>query len=116
MNKHTKHQIITDKGGNPAFAVIPYTEYLALVDHDSNDYDEDVFIPHEVVRANVINGDNMVKAWREHLGLTQQDLADRLGTSQPNLAKWEREDANPRKSTLKKIASALNIELAQLDI
>jgi len=51
MNKHTKHQIITDKGGNPAFAVIPYTEYLALVDHDSNDYDEDVFIPHEVVRA-----------------------------------------------------------------
>ena len=34
------------------------------------DTDEsDMWFPQEVVEANVVRGDNLLKAWREHLGL-----------------------------------------------
>ncbi len=112
MSAHTKPQIITDAAGQPAFAVVPYPEYLELVNQE---YDDDLTIPHAVVSANV-DGDSMIKAWREHLGLTQAEMAERMNTTQPNFAKLERPDANPRKSTLKKIAEALGIEPGQLDI
>jgi ribosome-binding protein aMBF1 (putative translation factor) len=112
MNVHTKTQIINDAAGHPAFAVIPYAEYLELVEAQ---HDDNLTVPHEVVAAS-IDGDSMIKAWREYLGLTQQELADRMGISQPSFAKLERPDANPRKSTLKKIAAALGISLAQLDV
>lgn len=111
MSVHTKHQIITDTAGRPAFAVIPYAEYVQMVD----DFDESLTIPHEVVAAS-IDGDSMIKAWREHLGLTQAELAQRLNISQPALAKLEKPDAKPRKSTLVKVAAALGIKLAQLDV
>lgn len=42
--------------------------------------------------------------------------SSRMDISQPSLAKLEKPDANPRKSTLKKVADALGIELGQLDI
>jgi DNA-binding XRE family transcriptional regulator len=113
MNVLTKPQIITDESGHPAFAVIPYAEYLRLVEAD--EYDDNLTVPHAVVSAN-IDGDSPIKAWREYLGLTQQELASRMGISQPSLAKLERPDANPRKSTLKKVADALGIELGQMDI
>ena len=112
MSAHTDPQIINDESGNPAFAVIPYADYLELVEPD---YDDNVTIPHEVISAN-IDGDSMIKAWREHLGLTQAELAKRAGISQPALAKVEKPDATPRRKTLKKLADALGIELAQLDI
>ena len=63
-----------------------------------------------------VDGDSMIKAWREYFGLTQRVLADRIGISQPTLANLEKAGANPRKSTLKKIAEALGIKLAQLDL
>jgi len=111
MSVHTKHQIINDAAGHPAFAVIPYAEYVQLVE----DYDANLTIPHDVVAASV-DGDSMIKAWREHLGLTQAELAERLNISQPALAKLEKPEANPRRSTLIKVATALEIELAQLDV
>lgn len=112
MNAHTNPQIITDDAGNPAFAVIPYAEYLELVDAADSD---ELTVPHEVVSAS-IDGDSMIKAWREYKGLTQQELADRLQISQPALAKLEKPDANPRRSTLKKVAEALGIAVEQLEV
>lgn len=112
MTAPTNLQIINDDAGNPAFAVIPYTEYLHLVDAE---YDDNLTIPHAVVSAN-LDGDSPIKAWREHLLLTQAELAARMNVSQPSLAKLERPAANPRKSTLRKVAEAMEIELGQLDI
>jgi predicted transcriptional regulator len=57
---------------------------------------------------------SFIKAWREHLGLTQDELANRSGIKQPALARMEKPDANPRKSTLKKIADAMKITAEQL--
>jgi len=37
-----------------------------------------------------------VQALRRHLGLTQQQLADELGTRQQTISEWEREQYRPR--------------------
>jgi len=59
-----------------------------------------VWIPHEVVKANVINGVSMIRAWREYVGMTQQELARRAGMTQPALARLEKSDSKPRIGTL----------------
>lgn len=111
MSAHIEPQIIM-QDGKPAFAVIPWDEYQKLTRHDPDE--TDVWIPHEVVKANVINGASMIRAWREYFGMTQQELARRAGMAQPALARLEKSDSKPRISTLKKIASAMEINLEQL--
>ncbi|EOX4867150.1 TPA: helix-turn-helix domain-containing protein, partial [Haemophilus influenzae] len=53
-------------------------------------------------------------AWREHLGLTQAEVASRLGISQAAYSQHENSQTL-RKSTRIKIATALGINSAQLD-
>lgn len=48
-----------------------------------------------------------LKKAREHMGLTQQQLADRIGSTYQNLSKYERGLTRPRYQTMVKIASAL---------
>ncbi len=112
MNAHIKHQIIKAQNGQPAFVVVPYDEYLALIDSNA---DDDLEIPHEIVRAEV-RGESVIKAWREYLGLTQEELATRMKISQPSLARMESPDRKPRKETLRKVAVALGIEFGQIDL
>ena len=106
MSAHIEPQIIM-QDGKPAFAVIPWEEYQELTRHDPDE--TDVWIPHEVVKANAINGVSMLRAWREFFGMTQQGLARRAGMTQPALARLEKSDSKPRIGTLKKIAAAMDI-------
>jgi transcriptional regulator with XRE-family HTH domain len=46
---------------------------------------------------------------RKDLGLSQQDVADRLGISQPAVAAFERHDADPKMSTIRRYAHAVGI-------
>ena len=112
MNAPTDTQVIT-QDGKPAFAVIPWEEYQKLLRSRAEAAEADVWFPNDVVKANV-RGDSLIKAWREHLGLTQEDLAARAGIKQPALARLEKADASPRKSTLKKLADAMEISVEQL--
>jgi transcriptional regulator with XRE-family HTH domain len=52
-------------------------------------------------------------AWREHFGLTQAEVAGRIGITQAAYAQMERV-RQPRKATLAKVASALGLEVEQL--
>ena len=99
--------------GKPAFAVVPFAQFEKMARQYTPD-ESDVTFPHEVVKANV-NGDSLIKAWREYLGLTQQKLANRLQISLPAMAKLEKPDANLRKNTLKKVAAALKLAVEQLE-
>lgn len=112
MNAHIDPQVIK-QGDKPAFAVIPWDVYQELVKNYLPD-ESDVWFPQEVVEANVVRGDSLLKAWREHLGLTQTEVAKRAGMSQPAYAKLEKPGAHPRTATLRKLASALGISLKQL--
>ncbi|MCY1557764.1 helix-turn-helix protein [compost metagenome] len=108
MNEPTNVQIINDADGKPAFVVIPYADYIA-----QHRLDEDL-IPHDVV-SRMVDGATAIKAWREHLGLTQVDVADRLGITQSAYAQQET-SSRPRKVTREKVAKALGITADQLDL
>ena len=112
MNAHTTPQIIT-QNGKPAFAVIPWNEYQALIHNQIESDESDIWFPNEVVKANV-RGDNLIKAWREYFKLTQAELATKAGMKQSALARLEISSSNPRKTTLAKLAEAMGISVDQL--
>ena len=110
MSAPINHQII-EKDGQPMFVVIPYSEYLEIL---SEKPDDQVYIPHEVVELNVIDGKSLVRSWREYKGLTQKQVARRMGITQASYAQMEKPGANLRYATLKKLAGALEVEVEQL--
>jgi len=109
MNAPTNIQILNGPDGKPAFVVIPYDDYMRghLRDGDHT--------PHEVVGMMVKNDWTPVRAWREYLGLTQQEVAERLNISQSAYAQQETSD-KLRKATREKIAGAFNIAPALLNL
>lgn len=70
-------------------------------------------IPHEVVGLVIKNNWNLLKAWRKHLNLSQKQLAEKAGISQPALSQMERGN-NLRNGTVEKLAGALGISPDQL--
>lgn len=55
-----------------------------------------------------------VREWREHRGLTQEQLADRLATSKGQISRWESGKRDMTSKVLSALAYALNIEVADL--
>ena len=108
MNIHIKHQIIK-KDDAPLFVLVPYQEYIASLRQQ-----EEVYFPHEVVEQYAVQGKSLVRAWREYKGLTQKELAHKLKISQSAFSQMEKPDAPLRRSTLKKIATALEVSVEQL--
>ncbi|MBE9547490.1 MAG: helix-turn-helix transcriptional regulator [Proteobacteria bacterium] len=111
MSALTNVQIIKGRNGEPAFAVLPYKEYLRLAEKHGTD---DVTIPHEVVEILIDRQINLVKAWRIHLGLTQKQVAKRAGISQAALSQMEKTDNVLRTATLEKLADAMGLSVEQL--
>jgi len=52
-----------------------------------------------------------VRAARERAGITQAELAARIGSTQPAIARLEAGGVTPNLATLRRIASALSLEL-----
>ncbi|MGF6205062.1 transcriptional regulator with XRE-family HTH domain [Pseudomonas frederiksbergensis] len=75
---------------------------------------ENNMIPHDVV-TRIVDGTLPVQAWREHLNLTQDEVAERMGVSQSAFAELE-SVSKPRKQTREKIAAAFGINAAQLEL
>ncbi|WP_183140002.1 helix-turn-helix domain-containing protein [Streptococcus salivarius] len=55
-----------------------------------------------------------LKDLRKQAGLTQVDVAERLGVSQPAYASWERGIKKPTQENLVKIAQVLNVSVDYL--
>ena len=112
MNAPTEAvQILRDAGGHPAYAVIPFAEYQALI---RNRPTIEPSIPLEVVDKALAQECSAARAWREHLELTQAEVAKRMGITQGSYAQLEARKGI-RKSSREKIARALGIHEAQLD-
>ena len=71
-----------------------------------------VLLPHDFMRR-LVAGENPVKVWREHRGLTQTQLAERAGFGQSDISRIEG-GHNARFSTMGAIAAALDISLDEL--
>jgi predicted transcriptional regulator len=109
MNAPTNVQIINGPDGKPAFVVVPYDAYIEQYGCGRE------LIPNEVAGLVLKNGMTPMRAWREHLGLTQAELAGRLSITQSAFAQLEVSE-RPRKSTLRRVADALGIAVSQLDV
>lgn len=64
------------------------------------------------VRAEDIRREITLAKIREELSLSQTELAQSLGVSQPSIAKLENVDNDPKLSTLKRYIKALGGELS----
>ena len=114
---------VIEKDGKPEWAVIPYAAYQSLVKdaemlHDMRAYDDakqaieqdEELIPSAVTYA-ILDGKNPIKVWREHRGLTQQQLAGAAGISTPYLSQLESGKRKGSTEALSAIAQALNLTL-----
>jgi DNA-binding XRE family transcriptional regulator len=110
MIAHTKPQIINDEKGQPAFAVVPYAEYMALLD----DEDSRITLPHEVVKYIAVKGYSPLKSWRLFRGYSQEVMAEKLNVSQGNISQTETGGGTPHAATLRQWAKVLECEPNQL--
>jgi DNA-binding XRE family transcriptional regulator len=98
-------------------------EYERLVEEaemlqDVRAYDEakkaiaegEELIPGEVTYA-ILDGGNPVRVWREHRGLTQQQLAEAVGISVPYLSQIESGKRRGSAEVLAAIAKELGLSL-----
>jgi transcriptional regulator with XRE-family HTH domain len=63
--------------------------------------------------ARLVFGNN-VKACRELAGLTQEELAKRLGCTQSYISQVEQSEARPTLGTLQRLAEAIGCSVASL--
>jgi DNA-binding XRE family transcriptional regulator len=108
MNARTEFQVIVGADGKPAFVVIPFAQFRKLKAGLVRGT-----VPDEVVNIAYERGVSPMAAWREHLGMTQAELASRIGVAQAAYAQMERVK-RPRKATLEKVAAALGLDTEQL--
>lgn len=55
---------------------------------------------------------SILRAIREDAGLSQRELAIRMGTSQPTIARWESGRDEPRLSSMQRVAEACEKKLS----
>lgn len=108
MNARTEFQVLLGQDGRPAFVVVPYDQFRRMRGGFTPGT-----VPNEVVTAAFDRGLSPMAAWREHLGLTQAEVAGRIGVSQAAYAQME-QVKRPRKATLEKVSAALGLEAEQL--
>lgn len=115
---------IIKRDGKPEWAVVPFETYQRLVSEaemlqDVRDFDEvkaaiergeEELVPAEVVDA-LLEGENPIRVWRQHRGLTQQQLADQAEISAPYLSQIESGKRDGTPDVLIKIAKALDLDL-----
>ncbi|RDJ21796.1 XRE family transcriptional regulator [Bosea caraganae] len=119
-------QIITSPTGE-RLVVLPEAEYQALVEaaEDAADISaiarferrlaagEEEFVPSEMVDR-ILAGENVVRVWREHRGLTASALAEKAGIAQSYLSQIETGKREGTLQTMKKIADALKVTVDDL--
>lgn len=74
---------------------------------------EEELIPAEFVNR-IIDGENKIRVWREFRGMTARDLAHKVEISAGFLSQIEKGERDGSFETIKKIAAALNISVADL--
>jgi DNA-binding XRE family transcriptional regulator len=113
--------------GGKEFAILPMDGLKRLMDAaemlaDVKAYDaakgrlergEDELIPLAITERRLA-GESAVKVWREHRGVTQEDLAKASNVSRPMIAAIEAGHKRGGIATLKKLAEALKVDLDHL--
>ena len=86
-------------------------EYVASLNRETG---ASPVIPLAVSKAANMEEKSLVRAWREYKGLSQADMAERMGISRPAYAQLEAKGANLRATTMHRLAVALDVQREQL--
>ncbi|CAH5743095.1 hypothetical protein AI2943V1_3829 [Klebsiella oxytoca] len=125
-------QLIKDDEGNPQYVVIPYNEYFQMrlkmaeyddekeeewedVPYESDEYD-DIPLPDSVCDIMDKEKVSLQAAWRILRGLSQQEVADKLGISQSAVSQLEAIDSRPQKRTREKLAAIYGCRQEQISL
>jgi DNA-binding XRE family transcriptional regulator len=118
---------ILEANGKPAFAVLPYAEYKALRDL-ADDADAaaallrfarryskgDVETVPIAIVDRLLAGENPLRVWREHRGMTAAALAAAVDITPAHVSKLESGKGEPSVSLLRKLAKVLDVQLDEL--
>ena len=122
----SEEQIIRDRDGNAQFVVLPVEEYrhLRAIAEDVTDaaaayavrkrIDEGEELVPAAIANRLLDGENPVRVWREHRGMSVKEVAAKAGLSPPYLSQIE---TGRREGTMKSmvaIARALRVDLGDL--
>jgi len=120
-----KIQII-ERDGVPEYAVIPYADYQRVAEaleemREVSDFDdalaltiqEDEFVPSSVIDR-LVDGDPPLRVWREHRGLTLEELARRVAVSRGYLSQIEHRKKGGTVDLFVKLAKALQVSVDEL--
>jgi len=119
-------QIITTPQGEE-MVILPKNEFDTLIEYNEDMEDiatvelfkeklargEEELIPSEVVDR-ILDGENKIRVWREHRGLSAKALAEAAEISPPYLSEIENGKKEGSVSTYKKIAEALKLTVDDL--
>lgn len=126
-------QYIRDNSGKPLYVILPIAEFEKLVEVDEygfrieeddseewqdvpyeKDDNDAVTIPFDVVKIKHENNINLLGAWRIYRGLSQKDVAVKVGITQGAISQMEQPDNKPQKKTLEKFAAIYECEVEQM--
>ena len=110
---------------NEKYTILPLKDYENLLERleDAEDIatandikrkitrcEEETF-PAEVIHSIILDKKNPVKVYREYRGLTQQELADKVGIGLSMIKKIESGFTTGSLETIKSIAKVLNVDV-----
>jgi DNA-binding XRE family transcriptional regulator len=117
-----KVTIVRGDDGDPAFAVVPWKDYVRLAPDAAEDAalvqkaeaarDEPRY-PHELVKR-LIARESALKVFREWRGLSQKDLADKSGVAKAYISQVETGRRRLGRLGARKISAALSVPIDDL--
>ena len=123
---------ILEANGRPAFAVLPYDDYLELLRRASNEEHTDAAdiaaaqaakeeagdgernLPLDVVERIVVGGENPLRVIRSFRGISAEQLAEKLGVSTSHIYMVEQGKRGLSAPALKKAAHLLHVDMDDL--
>ena len=114
---------IIKEGNIPKFVVIDFKTFKKIerILQDLKDVREiekiiadesDPWEEYDSFREKILG--NRIRRKREELGISQHELANRLKVSQAYISKLEKDEYNPSKKTLAKLAKVLNCAIQEI--
>lgn len=119
---------IIEKEGKPEYAVIPYEDYQKLLElaedaSDLTDADkamgelargEDELVPAEVTERLLSGNEHPLKVWREHRGMTQEELGATANVGKSYISQIEAFKKVGSVSVLRALAAAVGTDMDDL--
>jgi hypothetical protein len=84
MNARAEFRVIVGSDGKPTFVVVPYEQFRRMKGGFTRGT-----VPNEAVNLSFERGVTPMAAWREHFGLTQAEVAVRIGMTQVAYAQMD---------------------------